>query len=221
MLYPRDPDLLEVYSELKKSKSLVGKLRYDQKSKRYIFEYDRKYLLSKSSIPIGPELPLSKPTHLSKAGELFPSLLDRIPSRQNAAYEEYCLSQGISPQEKNPIILLSTIGRRGPSTFVFEAVHREPDIVQRLKHFRKEMDVNLREIAAAFDLNFLTLHKIEHGKSRDKNTLKLLTVYLTFPKTALWQIELNQRKLHKDLLAKLTQFFSNKTFKDQINLFEE
>lgn len=221
MQYPRDPDQLEIYSELKKSKNLVGKLKYEQKSKKYILEYDRKYLLSKSSIPIGPELPLSKAVHVSKAGELFPSLLDRIPSRQNAAYEEYCLAQDVSPKEKNPIILLSTIGRRGPSTFVFEPVYHEPELVQRLKHFRKELNLSLREISAAFDLNFLTLHKIENGKSRDKTTIKLLTIYLTFPKVALWQIELNQRKLHKDLLARLTQFFSSKTSKDQINLFED
>ena len=48
--------------------------------------------------------------------------MDRIPSKENPAYPDYCKSQGISVNETNPIILLIAIGKRGPSTFIFEPV---------------------------------------------------------------------------------------------------
>jgi HipA-like protein len=209
MQFTKDPNQLEVYSEIRKSKTFVGTLKYDSKQKKYIFDYDRKYIISKSAIPVGPELPLSKLHHIAKGGDVFPSLLDRIPEKENAAYEDYCLAQGIFPKEKNPIVLLSTIGRRGPSTFVFEPVYLGPDIAQHLKDFRKALSLSLREVSAAFDVNLLTLYKIEKGKSKDKGTLRLLTIYFTFPKVALWQLNLSRRKLHKDLLSKLTCHFEN------------
>ena len=199
-----------MYSETKKTKTLVGDLSFDSKTKKYIFNYERKYLLSKAAIPLGPELPLKKQQHQSKAGELFPSFQDRIPSKQNPAYEDYCRTQGISSKEKNSIILLSTIGRRGPSTFVFESVYLDADPVKSLLHFRKEMDLSLRELALVFDLNFLTLHNIEKGKSTDKNTLKIISIYLNFPQVILWQIQMNERRLHQDLLKKVTHYFKNK-----------
>ena len=202
----KDPDKLEVYTELRKSKLLVGTLAYTPETKQFTFEYDRKYLLSKNAIPIGPELPLKRRHHVEK-GKLFPSFSDRIPSRENPAYEEYCTSQGVSPEEKNPIILLTSIGRRGPSTFVFEPVYVAPDVSSEIRFFRKQLGISLRELAAAFDINLLTLSKVETGKSTDKNTLKLLSIYLRFPEVALWQIRLNQRKLHQNAAAKLISWF--------------
>jgi HipA-like protein len=198
----KDPDKLEVYTEIRKSKLLVGTLSYDSKTKQFSFDYDRKYLLSKNAIPIGPELSLKKRHHISKNG-LFPSFSDRIPSRENPAFEEYCLSQGILPTERNPIILLTTIGRRGPSTFVFEPIFPESSVSKEIIFFRKQVGLSLREISAAFDIALPTLSKIEMEKSRDKNTLKLLSIYLRFPEVALWQVRSNERKLHQNTAYKL------------------
>jgi len=210
MQFQRDPNRLEIYTEIRKSKLLVGQLSYDEKNKQFVFVYERKYLLSKSAIPLGPELPLKKRTHASGVAQLFPSLSDRIPSRENPAYDEYCQSQGISPQEKNPIILLTTIGRRGPSTFVFEPVYMEPDIAKSSRLFRIEVGLSLREMSAALDINLLTLIKIETGKSRDKNTLRLLSIYLNFPEVALWAVRKNERKLHHNTARKLITLFEKK-----------
>lgn len=207
MSFQKDPNRLEVYAEVRKNKTLVGTLQYDPQSEKFIFDYERKYLLSKNAIPIGPELPLKKRHHISTGEKLFPSFLDRIPSRENAAYEEYCISQGISPTEKNLLILLTTIGRRGPSTFVFEAVYLESDISAEIRFFRKKMDLTLREVSAAFGINLPTLSKIETGKSRDKSTLKLLSIYLRFPEVALWQLKNNERKIHRNAAIKLYTYF--------------
>lgn len=209
MDFHRDPNRLEVYTEIRKSKILVGTLYFDPKSKQFSFDYDRKYLLSKNAIPIGPEMSLKKRHHVSKPGQIFPSFQDRIPSRENPAFEEYCLSQGISVSEKNPIILLTTIGRRGPSTFVFEPIFESVDVAKELKFFRKTLGLSVRDVAAAFDINLPTLSKIETGKSKDKGTSKLLMIYLRFPEVALWQVRMNERKLHQKTLFILTEYFED------------
>lgn len=218
-----DPNRLEVYSETRKRRIFVGTLRFDPKSQVYSFDYDRAYLLSKSAIPMGPELPLKKPHHQSKKGELFPSFEDRIPSRQNPAYEDYCLSQGISPKEKNKIVLLATIGRRGPSTFVFEPVHDEKTDGEVLKRFRNSLDLSLRDIAAAFDLPLPTLARIEVGRSHDRNTIRLLEIYTSFPEIGLWITKRNQRKLHQTVSRRLLEHFSSEIEKrkNQPDLFIE
>jgi HipA-like protein len=208
MNYLRDPNRLDVYTEIRRSKLFVGTLTYDPKTQEFQFDYDRKYLVSKSAIPLGPELSLKKKHYVSRNG-LFPSLADRIPSRENPAYEEYCISQGISPSEKNPIVLLTTIGRRGPSTFVFEPVYLTSDDSREVRFFREKLGLTLREMAAAFDLNLPTISKIEMGKSKDKNTIKLLSIYMNFPEVALWQVRLNESRLHHDTSEKLITFFAN------------
>lgn len=206
MGYQLDPNKLEVYTETRRSKIFVGTLIYDSDSKQFQFDYDRKYLMSKSAIPLGPELSLKKKHYSSKT--LYPSLADRIPSRENPAFEEYCISQGISSSEKNPIILLATIGRRGPSTFVFEPAYIELDDSKEFRFFRQSLKLTLREMATAFDLNLATLNKIETGKSKDKATIKLISIYMRFPQVALWQVRINQSRLHHEVSDRLLAHFS-------------
>src|SRR2546428_10963427 len=110
---------MDVYTEGRKRRLYVGDLSYSVEGDKYRFEYDESYLHSPSAIQLGPDLALDKKIHVSEPGKLFLSFADRLPDPSNPAYQEYCVSQGISVDEKNPIILLGTIGRRGPSTFVF------------------------------------------------------------------------------------------------------
>src|SRR6202022_1252354 len=96
---------------------------YEKINDRYELTYNKKYAHSKNAIPIGPDLHLFKLHHQSKKGKLFSSFIDRIPEKSNPAYKDYCKAEGISSTEKNPIILLGTIGKRGPSSFIFEPVY--------------------------------------------------------------------------------------------------
>lgn len=206
----RDPNQLEVFSETKRRKTLVGTLIFEPKAKTWEFKYDKGYQKSKTAIPVGPELNLRKQAH--RANKLFPSFVDRIPSKANPAYEEYCQSQGISPTERNPITLLTTIGRRGPSTFVFEPVLLDAagTAVDQLKKMAGELNLSSWDIANAFDLAQLTVQRILNGKSKDKNILKLIDIYLAFPEVALWQLNRTTRKLPGDTAAKLTEYFTNR-----------
>lgn len=203
----KDPNQLEVFSETKRRKVLVGTLSFDPKNKIWEFKYDNSYQRSRSAIPVGPELSLRKQSH--RRDKLFPSFADRIPSKANPAYVDYCASQGISPTEKNPILLLTTIGRRGPSTFIFEPVFvEEPsDVVARLKQMAKELSLSSWELSTAFDLFQLTVQRVLNGKSTDKNILKLIDIYLSFPEVSLWQLSRTGRKLPGETTAKLTEFF--------------
>ncbi len=154
---------------------------------------------------------LFKEKYLSLKGELFPVLQDRIPSRENPAYADYCYSQGISVKEVNPIVLLRAIGKRGPSSFVFEPVYENLFSVADIKKLRDELDISQNDLALAFDISKVTLHKIETGESRDSNTMKLIQIYFEFPEVALWQLLQTGSHVHSNVLSKLVQYFSGKT----------
>ncbi len=202
----KDPNRLEVYSETRRSRIFVGLLSFDSNTEIYTFEYDRSYLKHKA-VPIGPDVPLRKRTHQSKKNKIFASFDDRIPSRENPAFGEYCESVGIDPNEQSKVVLLGTIGKRGPSTFIFEPLYLEEPIDVMLVNFRKQLDLTLREFSLIFDLNYPTVSKIETRKSHDRNTANLVRIYMTIPQAALWRVELNSRKVHSQLAQRLIEFF--------------
>jgi len=204
----RSKNRLDVYTESTRNKNFVGSL-IRKPNKKYYFEYSRDYLKSRGAIQIGPELPLTKIAHETTGAKLFPSFEDRIPSKSNPAYIEYCELCGISADEKNRVILLTTIGRRGPSSFVFEPYYEtgEGNVREALIKFRKELNISLRTMAEAFNLSYLTLQKIEKGVSKDRNILRLLYLYLNFPEIAIWSLTLNSAKLPSSVVSSMMNYF--------------
>lgn len=203
----KDQNKIEVYLEGRRRRAFVGTLLFNKERDQYQFIYDQKYAKSEKAIPIGPDLSLFKKTHWSEKGKLFPSFADRIPSRSNPAYEEYCRSQGISVNERNQIVLLGTIGRRGPSSFVFEPVVLDKFDVSEIAKFRKEIGISRYELAVAFDLNEVTLQRLETSKSTDANTLKRIQIYLEFPEVALWQLATTGHRVSNETQEKMKEFF--------------
>ncbi len=181
---------------------------YLKEKDRYEFTYNKEYTHSQNALAIGADLDLFTLHHKSKKGQLFASFLDRIPLTANPAYEDYCEAQGISTDEKNPIILLGFIGRRGPSSFIFEPVYKPNFSIEEIKKMREELEITQYDFALAFDINLLTLRHIEMGKSQDHNTLKRLQIYFEFPEVALWQLQPTGKKIHGNALAKLIRYFS-------------
>lgn len=201
---------LKIFHESRKKRILVGELIYDKKKDIYELIYDENYAFSKNAIPISPELDLFKLRHQSKKGKLFPVFSDRIPDKSNPAYNDYCKIQGISPDEKNPIILLGFIGKRGPSTFIFEPVYYSEFNVTDIVKLRRQLKISQHDLAKALDLSQTTLQRIEAGVSSDLNTLKYMKILFTFPEVALWQLELTGGLVHKDVLFKLIKYFKRK-----------
>ncbi len=206
-----EPNMLDVYHEGRKRKIYVGRLSYSDEKKRFIFAYDAKYLRLKNAIPIGPEFPLTKQIHESNSDALFASLADRIPSKENPAYKEYCAAYALSPEETNVFTLLTTIGHRGPSTFVFEAVTLfKPEVlVAELKALQVKLEISLWELATAFDVPYLTMQRIANGKCKDMLTMRLVAIYLSCPEAALWQLKLSGKQARRDIVQKLTKAIGN------------
>ena len=209
-----DNNKLNVFSESRKRRIFVGLLSWDQSKNSFEFKYDSKYARSKKAIPLGKELDLFKKVHTLK-GKLFPSFADRIPSKDNPAYEDYCRSQGISTDEANPIILLTAIGRKGPSTFIFEPIVKDEFDVNQIKKFRETLGLSINDMALAFDLNQPTLQRLEKRMKAEIGTIRRVQIYLTFPKVALWQLEINMGKLHSDVFHKLWSYFENAAKKNK------
>ena len=179
---------VDAYLESRKTRTYVGRLlkKNEADQQGYVFQYDDRYLYNKSALPLGPDLPITKKIHQSAF--LFKTLDDRIPSSKNPAYEDYCEAMNISPKERNPIILLATIGRRGPSSFVFEPVYAGDYTSEDLKKFRKNLGLTLREFASVFDLTAATIQRIETKKVTGKDSLKRIAIYDNFPEVAIGEI---------------------------------
>jgi len=145
-------------------------------------------------VALGPEFELWKEKFSSQI--FFPSLADRIPSKQNPAYKDYCQQLGISENEKDPFVLLTTIGRRGPSTFVFEAVKEYS--TERVKAFRNKLGLNQREFAVLFDITRTTLSKIEQGKSSYSTIVYFIELCEEVPEALAWLLETRGQYIHDD-----------------------
>lgn len=215
-----DRNRLLIFHEGIKRRVFVGELFYDESAHHYELIYDKKYACSKSAIPIGRELDLFKARHVSAKNILFPSLVDRIPSKSNPAYADYCESQGISINEANSIVLLGSIGRRGPSSFIFEPVYKNEFSVKNISKFREKLQISRHDFSMALGFSETTLQKIELQKSHDNNVLKLLRIYFEFPEVALWQLKQTGSRINHKSLNKLIKYFSSAAHKDAFNLIK-
>lgn len=178
---------VDIFLEKRKTRLHVGVLK--KMNEKIIFTYDDHYFTAKNIIPLGPEFPLTQKQFT--ANELFPSLQDRIPSQQNPAYPEYCQLMGIDTKEKDPLILLSTIGKKGPSSFIFSPLFERNMKPEDLIKFRESLGLTTREFAKAFEFSQPSLNALERGRTSGKDILKRLEILLNFPAVALDLLILN------------------------------
>lgn len=197
---------VEVYAESRNRRMLVGTLTWNKALDQFEFDYEKAYLKSPKAIPMGPDLSLSKRHHIHK-GKLFASFQDRIPAKNNPAYADYCAAAGISPKERNPIILLGAIGRRGPSNFVIEPkVMDTLDARSLLVEFRQKFKISLHELGMALGLNKITLQRIETGSSKDVSTLRLLGIFFTVSEALENQLRISEKIVHRQTAVALRTF---------------
>lgn len=178
---------VEVFLEKRKTRLRVGILK--RENTKLVFRYDEKYFKSKNIIPLGPEFPLTQREFSSE--KLFPSLEDRIPSLQNPAYPEYCLAMGIDPKERDPIILLSTIGRKGPSSFIFYPIFERKVTAENVIKFRESLGLTTREFSAIFEFSQSSLNALERNRILGNEILKRLEIILNFPDVAFYFLLIN------------------------------
>ena len=182
---------VDIYFQRRASREYVGRL--ECKEGEFIFTYAEKYLYNLKSIPLGVELPLTAQEFRSP--DLFPSLEDRIPSRRNPAYPEYCEQMGIATDEKDPLTLLATLGRKGPSSFICTPIYDDDFSAQHLIAFRKALGLSVREFADAFSLAPSTINGIEKGRLGGKDALKRIQLYQRVHQAALFELTRNRNKI--------------------------
>lgn len=199
----KDLKIISVDVFLEKRKAMVYVGRLTRENKGYKFVYEKNYLYSKGVIPLGNELPVTQREHLSI--KLFPSLSDRIPLRENPSYADYCRVAGISETEEDVLVLLPTIGKRGPSSFIFEPVYDRCFDGETCKKFRLELGLTIREFAGVFDLSTTTLMAVERGKNSGREVLKRLEIYYRYPDVALKEIFIRGGVLHEKKRIRIIQ----------------
>jgi HipA-like protein len=196
---------VKVFLENYSKRIFVGELK--QENDKYIFEYDKKYLNYQKAIPLGPELPLTK--GYFESPKIFESFWDRIPSKDNSAYTDYCKQFNISPEEDKIMILLTTIGKQGPSSFVFEPIWSDSFSRKDLKSFRKTLGLSTRDFASSFGISQATIVRIENNKASGLEVLKFLEILYNFPEAAIYYIEKHGAVLHSKIKERLClQLFS-------------
>lgn len=190
-----------VFLKKRKTQILVGKLH--KVNQKFTFTYETSYLNAKNIIALGPEFPLTQQEFSSN--KLFPSLEDRIPSTQNPAYSEYCLAMGITSKEQDPFILLSTIGSKGPSSFVFYPIFERDITSKNIVEFRNMLGLTTREFAAVFEFSQNSLNALERGRIAGSEIVKRLEILLCFPKVALYFLLVNSGYLIHEKWAFATE----------------
>jgi HipA-like protein len=179
---------VDVFLEKRTTRQHVGILQ--KIGRKFVFTYSDSYFKARHAIPLGPEFPLTEKKVTSTT--FFLSLEDRIPSRKNPAYEEYCAAVGVSPEEQNPLVLLSTLGRKGPSSFVFYPILSYEITAKDILSFRQELGLTTREFANIFEISQKSLNAIETGRSESHETFRRIEILMLFPALALHFLTLNR-----------------------------
>ncbi len=204
---------IDVYLERRKTRQYVGRLQ--QEKRKFVFRYDEAYLNTDNPIPFGTDIPLKQREHTSL--KLFPSFADRIPSKQNPAYKEYCYSVGIKPSETNPFVLLAKLGKKGPSSFICVPVTEERTFSsEQLKKFRKKLRLSIREFSDLFDVSSATIYRIENNKTSGKDALKRIEVYFKSPQTAINKINITGVKINEKKKHFVENFFRSQIRKNSM-----
>ncbi len=197
---------VDVYFEKRKTREYVGQL--SRENSVFIFTYTDLYLYKSKSIPLGPDLPLTKKKFVSDT--LFPTFEDRIPSNKNPAYPEYCEMVGIDPSEQDPLTLVATLGQKGPSSFIFTPAPGIMITSDDIVHFRKSLQLTVREFAELFDFSPATISKIEQNTGLGKDALKRLEIYYHFPEVAIYMVMKNRFKVNAEKIQYVEKVFSQK-----------
>lgn len=196
-----------IFEELKRTRVLVAKMWKERGY--YCFKYKKEYLERAVPTPIGPELPLKLKTIKSKS--FFQSLEDVMPDRKNAAYKDYCKQAGISLEETDKLKLLTTIGKRGASKFVFEEEREVKEASgDRIKKFREELGLSQRDFALFFEIPIISLQKLEKGVVGQKIAKNYLENYINNPKQLKNLLKKRGYWLHSDKVKAIMKFVGKK-----------
>ena len=89
------------------------------------------------------------------------------------------------------MILLSTIGRKGPSSFIFYPIFERKITAEDVINFRESLGLTTREFSAVFECSQSSLNALERNRILGSEIIKRLEIILNFPNVALDFLLLN------------------------------
>ena len=111
---------------------------------------------------------------------------------------------------------MTTIGKRGPSSFIFEAKYEEVFRSEDVKFFRDELNLTTKEFSVAFVISEKTLISLEKGESKGRDIMRRLELYIRFPRVALFEFRRNAARIHRDKQRFVEQVLSRKIKESEI-----
>ena len=102
---------------------------------------------------------------------------------------------GIDTSERDPFILLSTVGSKGPSSFIFHPIFKRDITPKEIVEFRHTLGLTTREFAAVFEFSQNSLNALERGRRAGIEIIKRLEILLRFPEVALYFLLINRGHL--------------------------
>ena len=99
---------------------------------------------------------------------------------------------GIDPNERDPFILLSTVGSKGPSSFIFHPIFKRDIAPKDIIEFRHMLGLTTREFAAVFEISQNSLNALERGRRTGIEIIKRLEILLHFPSVTLYFLLVNR-----------------------------
>lgn len=206
MEYKQKIIAIEVFLEKIKTQVYVGKLY--RENNQWHFSYDKKYMFCENVFVFSNEFPLTQQDFVSD--KLFSSFEDRIPSRENSAYKDYCQEVGIDIAERDPLVLLAALGHRGPSSFLLYGAYSNDQQLEEVRQLRKKLEMTIREFSMVFQIAPNTLKKIEKDKQCSLDVMRRLFIYAAFPEVLRKEIYDNRRYLHSKKYKAIMQKLENR-----------
>jgi DNA-binding XRE family transcriptional regulator len=198
---------INVLSQTRKRRTLVGELWFEKGA--YCFQYNLKYARMRTAIPLGNEFPLTRAHQIFKQKKMFESFLERLPSKQNPEYANYCKIWDIPPEENDPMLLLVTVGNRGPSSFLFRKAPQDQFDGAALKKFRTALGLTLRDLADFLDVQEPTLVMTEKGRLKSEQLLKMCELLAKIPQALKFKLKQRGQFLHDEKIKNIETYLAN------------
>lgn len=203
-IFTIDNNTLDFYLEIEHSREFVGQLKRSPEG-HFEFIYDEGYLRGKHALSLGPHMAANRKRYRSYT--LFPELRDRIPSRENKAYPEYCQQMGIAPDEQDEMILLRTLGKRGASRIVIEPHYvNHHDTAGLLRELMKETELSQHDLSLVLDIPKFSLSRIVTKKAKEGALVRLAATYLFHQEAFLDLLQHTGSRISPQRLQKLKAY---------------
>jgi hypothetical protein len=190
---------IDIFLELPLSREYVGRLKKEKN--QFHFSYKAAYLKFKGAKPLDG-LPFPKKDFFSR------QLFQAFENRMARFAKEYSPPPPLGVNYSDTLITLGTIAKTDDkSPFIFAPFYQELT-VEEVEKARKDMGITREEFGLIFDVQLVTLNKMQSGEIIAPDVLKRLGLYLD-PLVVKYQIAKNGHWIHSKKLKNLLKWLDS------------